>query len=86
MSVCFVSGSLEAMLQGRSPAGSLSVASVTLLDQHSCSATLLETLLLIVTAELGLNQDGRLRHFLVQCVLGKEKKSEMVKKGAQDSH
>lgn len=47
------------------------VAAVVLLDEHSRPPTLLEALLLIVRAKLGLDQDGRLGHLLVEGVLGR---------------
>lgn len=47
----------------------LLVAAVVLLDQHGGTAALPELLLLVVAAELALDQDGRLRHLLVESVL-----------------
>ena len=49
--------------------GPAAVGAVVLLDEHSCSATLLKPLLLIVASELALDQDGRLGHLLVECKL-----------------
>lgn len=47
----------------------LSVAAVVLLDQHGRPSTLLELLLLVVTPELTLDEDGSLRHLLIKCIL-----------------
>ena len=47
----------------------LLVAAVVLLDEDGCSSTLLEAFLLVVRPELGLNEDGRLGHLLIQSVL-----------------
>lgn len=41
-----------------------------LLDEHSCPAALLKSLLFVVASELALDQDGRLRHLLVESKLG----------------
>lgn len=49
----------------------LFVAAVVLLDEHGGAATLLKTLLLVVGPELGLDQNGRLGHLLVQSILGR---------------
>lgn len=48
----------------------LLVAAVVLLDEHGGPPALLEALLLVVGPELGLDQDGRLGHLLVQSILG----------------
>lgn len=47
----------------------LLVAAVVLLDEDRSSAALLESFLLVVGPELGLDQDGRLSHLLVEGVL-----------------
>lgn len=47
----------------------LLVAAIVLLDQHGGPSALPELLLLVVAAELALDQDGRLRHLLVERVL-----------------
>lgn len=58
------------LVAGRQTAsGPSAVGAVVLLDEHSCSATLLKPLLLIVASELALDQDGRLGHLLVECKL-----------------
>lgn len=55
------------------------VAAIVLLDQHRGSAALLEFLLLIVTSEFALDQNGSLRHLLVKCILPeKQKEAEAV--------
>lgn len=41
-----------------------------LLDEHSCPAALLKPLLFVVASELALDQDGRLRHLLIESKLG----------------
>ena len=48
----------------------LLVAAVVLLDEDGRPATLLEALLLVVRPELGLDENGRLGHLLIQSVLG----------------
>ncbi len=47
----------------------LLVAAVVLLDEDRRPPALLETLLLVVRPEFRLDQDGRLRHLLVESVL-----------------
>ena len=47
----------------------LFVAAVVLLDENRGPSALLETLLLVVGPELGLDQDGSLGHLLIQSVL-----------------
>lgn len=53
----------------------LLVAAVVLLDQNRRPPALLETLLLVVRPELGLDQDGRLGHLLVESVLREQSRS-----------
>lgn len=53
----------------------LLVAAVVLLDQNRRPPALLETLLLVVRPELGLDQDGRLSHLLVESVLREQSRS-----------
>lgn len=53
----------------------LLVAAVVLLDQNRRPPALLETLLLVVRPELGLDQDGRLGHLLVESVLREQNRS-----------
>lgn len=48
----------------------LLVAAVVLLDEDRRPPALLEPLLLVVGPELGLDQDGRLGHLLVESILG----------------
>lgn len=50
----------------------LFVAAVVLLDEDGSSAALLKSFLLVVGPELGLDQNGRLGHLLVEGVLRKQ--------------
>lgn len=58
------------LVAGRQAArGPATVGAVVLLNEHSCSTTLLKSLLFIVASELALDQDGRLGHLLIECKL-----------------
>lgn len=50
----------------------LLVAAVVLLDEDGGPPALLETLLLVVRPELGLDQDGCLGHLLIESVLRRQ--------------
>lgn len=58
------------LVAGREAArGPAAVGAVVLLDEHCCSAALLKSLLFVVASELALDQDGRLRHLLIESKL-----------------
>lgn len=67
-----------------SPA-TLLVTPVEVLDQHCSSPALLEPFLLIVTSEFALDEDGRLGHLFVKCILQGTQKERDNNNGSQKS-
>lgn len=64
----------------------LLVAAVVLLDEDCRPTALLETLLLVVRPELGLDQDGRLGHLLIESVLRGQSRTVSVHVQPEDKH